>query len=304
MSDWGDQSGFSLVEMLVALLVALIVFGSAMSTLDLFQRDNRIDQLRNEAQDNARSAIDRLGLYLRNTASPSAGSSGALEVTGSYDLTFETVSTTQTFGGSNATNQMRTRYCLNTSNASNEILEQQIQTWTTATAPAIPSEASCPSSDSNWTKTFALVSKVTNKINGQTRPLFTYGPCGSSCTSNSQIKSVEVDLFLNPDTAHTHPGEIELKSGVFLRNSLAAPVASFTASFVNGQEVMNGSASSDPNGQTLSYQWYKDGMAIAGASNQTYTDSGPFTSGSSHTYKLTVTDNAGLSNSTSQTIFF
>jgi prepilin-type N-terminal cleavage/methylation domain-containing protein len=304
MRHVSDQRGFSLVEMLVSLLVALIVFGAAMSALDLFQRDNRWDQLRNEAQDNARSAVDRLGLYLRNTASPSAGSAGALEAAGPYDLTFQTVSSSQTFGGSNTTNQMRTRYCLNTSNSSNEILEQQIQTWTSSTAPAIPSESQCPSKDANWTKTYAVVSNITNEINGQNRQLFNYNPCGTSCSSTSSIKGVEVDLFLNPDTNNTHPGETELKSGIYFRNSLSPPVANFTDAFVSGQEVLNASSSTDPNGQSLTYQWSKDGTAISGATAQTYTDSGPFTSGTSHTYMLTVTNTGGLSNSYSKTISF
>ena len=104
MIRWGDQSGLTLVEMLVTLVISMVVFGAVLAALQVFQTDSRYDQLRNEAQDKARSAIDRMTGELRNVAAPSAGavSAGALEEAGSYNLVFETVSSAQVFGGQNA----------------------------------------------------------------------------------------------------------------------------------------------------------------------------------------------------------
>src|SRR5213080_2241540 len=226
MMRWEDQSGLTLVEMLVTLVISMVVFGAVLAALLVFQTDSRYDQLRNEAQDKARSAIDRVTGELRNVAAPSAGavSAGALEEAGSYNLVFQTVSSTQVFGGQNASNQLRVRYCLDASTPTNETLWRQTQTWTTSTAPAIPSTASCPSSA--WGSQTALVSNVTNEINGQNRPVLVYGP--APATELSQIRSVRVDLFINLNPSKKHPGETELSDGIYQRNILSPPVARFT----------------------------------------------------------------------------
>ena len=60
MRRYAGDAGITLVEMLVALAMTTLVFGAVLGALDVFQSDNRYNQLRNEAQDKARSAIDRL----------------------------------------------------------------------------------------------------------------------------------------------------------------------------------------------------------------------------------------------------
>jgi len=293
-----EQSGFALVEMVVSITLMLIVFGAVMGALEVFQRQSHNDQLRNEAQDNARTVIDRLSHELRNVASPSAGSAGALEKAGPYDLVFETVNPKTVFGGQNATNQMRVRYCLDASTPSNETLWREWQTWTSVAAPAMPDTSSCPGTA--WgTNTYAVVRNVTNLNGGLNRALFAYGPAGAATTA--QIRSVQVDLFVNPSPGN-QPGETELTSGIFLRNSLAPPVASFAVSQVNGSVQLNGSGSTDPNGQTLSYQWFVDGSATGGTTQQYQFQPGAFASGSTHTFMLTVTNTGGLSNSASQVV--
>src|SRR5438105_1963439 len=128
MRRWSDQSGLTLVEMLVTAILTVLVFGLVLTGLEVFQRNNRIDQLRNEAQDNARSAIDRLSQELRNVAAPSKGLAGALEEVAPYSVMFQTVSSSQVFGGENKANQMRVRYCLDASTATNETLWREAQT--------------------------------------------------------------------------------------------------------------------------------------------------------------------------------
>ena len=291
MMRWRDQSGLTLVEMLVTLVISMVVFGSVLGALQVFQTDSRYDQLRNEAQDRARSAIDRVTGELRNVAAPSAGavSAGALEEAGSYNLVFETVSSAQVFGGQNASNQLRVRYCLDASTPTKETLWRQTQTWTTSTAPAIPSTASCPSSA--WGSQTALVSNVTNEINGQNRPLLVYGP--APATELSRIRSIRVDLFINLNPSQKHPGETELSDGIYQRNVLSPPVARFTVVQQRAKAQLNASTSTDPNGQALSYQWFLDGSAISGATTQQY-ETGELTK-VSHTFMLKVTDSAGLS---------
>jgi PKD repeat protein len=81
-----------------------------------------------------------------------------------------------------------------------------------------------------------------------------------------------------------------------------APTASFTTSATTGYAPLavsfNGSGSSDPDGTIVSYQWnFGDGTTATGATvGKTYTTAGTYTA------VLTVTDNAGLTNSRSVVI--
>jgi len=296
MSFITEEGGFTLVEMLVGAVLSLIVFTGVLALLNVFLSNNVTDQLRNETQDNVRTAIDLISHDLRNVASPTPTTAGALEKANPYDLVFQTVDANQVYGGANAANQLRVRYCLDAGNASNETLWRQTQTWTTATAPAVPDTSTCPSTA--WPSKYALVVNVTNENYSQNRPLFTYAPLAE--TSTAQVNGVIVDLFVD-QRPNTHSLESELRTGIYMRNSNAPPQASFSVSQVNSQVVLNASLSADPNGQALSYQWSLDGSPISGATTQQY-NAGSFTPGSSHTFGLTVTDTGSLSTSASQTV--
>ena len=53
-------------------------------------------------------------------------------------------------------------------------------------------------------------------------------------------------------------------SSIFLRNQNEAPVADFTATAAGTRTViLNGSASTDPEGRTLAYDWFLGNGAIA-----------------------------------------
>ena len=75
-----------------------------------------------------------------------------------------------------------------------------------------------------------------------------------------QINSIHVDLYtdINPTKA---PLESHLTSGVFLRNQNQVPVASFTKALSGTTAiVLNGSASYDPESQSLRYVWWDNGV--------------------------------------------
>ncbi len=293
----------TLVEMLVGMTLSLILFGAVLGLLETFMRNNTLDQQRNEIQDRARGGISTMTRQLRNVAAASATSAGALEAAGPYDIIFQTVDANNTYVG-NPTNQERVRYCLSTSgngaSSSNEILYRQIQTWTSATAPAIPSTAACPGT--GWTTTYQVVNNLTNNVSGQSRPVFTYAPIGSM--RPAQINDVEVDLYLDPNPGHTDPGETELKTGIFLRNDFAQPIAQFYVTQPNGQVNLDASASSDPNGQALTYQWSLDGVVQSTTTQQWIagTDNTNFRPGQVHTFGLTVTSSGGLTATTTQQV--
>ena len=298
-----EEHGFTLVELLVAMALAMIVFGATLTAFDVFQTSNRFDLLRNEAQDNARNAIDRLARELRNVAAPKSEKElpGALEIAEPYSITFQTISSsTQPEKSKNATHAMRVRYCLNDSTPSNEILYRQAQTWETEVASTAPSATACPAE--GWTSTTQLVRYITNKNGGQSsRALFAFG----GVSEVSKIVTVEPTLYLNVNPSQSRPGETQLTSGITLRNANRQPVAAFTATEKNGHILLNASESTDPDGLALTYKWSEgtteEETPIASTSQQ-YETPTALESKSVHTFWLKVTDPGGLTASTKKTV--
>jgi prepilin-type N-terminal cleavage/methylation domain-containing protein len=303
MMHAAEEHGFTLVELLVAMALAMIVFGATLTAFDVFQTNNRFDLLRNETQDNARNAIDRLARELRNVAAPKSEKElpGALEIAEPYSITFQTISSSaQPEKSKNATNAMRVRYCLNDSTPNNEILYRQAQTWETEAAPTAPSATACPAE--GWTSTTQLVRYITNKNGGQSRTLFAFG----GVSEVSKIVTVEPTLYLNVNPSQPlHPGETQLTSGITLRNANRQPVAAFTATEKNGHILLNASESVDPDGLALTYKWsegtIEEENPIASTSQQ-YETPTALVSKSVHTFWLKVTDPGGLTASTKKTV--
>jgi hypothetical protein len=152
------------------------------------------------------------------------------------------------------------------------------QTWGTPTVPNPPSTpcdstqysaTTCPTS---WCSNTVYADHLTNEVNGQTRPLFSY------TSLNGVVNAVHTDVFINGVAATTsatssRASETELSSGVFLRNQAVPPAAAFTATAGVGYITLDGSASSDPGGQPLTYVWY-DGTTKLGASSGSGATSG------------------------------
>jgi prepilin-type N-terminal cleavage/methylation domain-containing protein len=312
-----DQRGFTLVELVVAMAISLIVMASAVTILTVILNDNRYDNMRDNAQADAQTMVDRLSRELRSASVPSAGGAGVFAQATSYDIAFQTVNVAPgTALQSNLANQIWVRYCL----GANNTLWRQSTTPQTTT-PAVPDTSACPSTSNAWVTAGSSpccveLKDVTNEIGGDTtRPLFTFGPSGWA--GISQISSVQVNLYVDKNPGH-QPGPTELTTGVYLRNELAAPTAKFTPILTANQQgadvMLNGSPSSDPNGQVLSYQWYKGvscptppsspptSGAISGATTQVY-DAGQFpASPPQQTFALAVTNSGGLTNCTSQSV--
>ena len=298
MSRLSREDGFTLVEMLVTVALSTLVFGATLTTLDVFQRQSSADQVRNETQSDARDAMDRLARDLRNVASPSSTTPGALEVAEKYEVVFETVDSSQVTP-ENPTNKMRVRYCLNTSTPSNEVLWRQIKRWGKTEAP-LPSSTACPDlTGGDWDSSTRLVTRVSNNVGGQERPLFKYGPTGA--TKATEITSVEPTLYLDYQPGH-RPGESQLTTSLGLRNQNRTPTASFTAIELGAARrvQLNASESVDPNGLALTYKWWQNGTELATTAQQY--ESAPFKEGTVVTFKLQVTNPGGLSATTERTL--
>lgn len=296
------EDAFTIVEVLVAMALALVVMGASMSAFDIFQTDQGYARRRNETQDAARTTMDRLARQLRNVIAPNVEEAGALEAVEAegYSLRFETIDTSSE-AETSATHVMRVRYCLEDSNPEDETLWEQTQQWTKAETPEVPTETNCPEQSEGkpaggWTTMRRVVEHVTNRIGTEQRRVFTY-----SSSELPQIITVKTDLYLNVDPRN-RPGESRLTSAVALRNANRKPVAKFNVTSENGSTRyrLNASESYDPGGLALTYKWWIDGEEQTSTSQIYQTElKEPKTV---YTIKLQVTNPGGLSETYEQEV--
>ena len=288
MTRLRDESGFTLPELMVAMVLTLIVMSAALTTLEQFTHMGKRSERRVDMQEQARNATRQMTRTLRNVAG-SSETSDVIERAEDFDLVFKMVDESGTAAGANAQHLKRVRYCVGTSSAARDKIYVQEQTWTDATAPAVPPASSCPST--TWDTSRVLTEDVTNR-SGTDRALWTYR------VADGQVAAVSISLFMDEDTSAA-PGETALTTGIFLRNQNRAPFASFTATPAGVHHVLlNASASYDPEGHPLDVSWTVGGDEIGSGVNL---DWDARYSGS-RTITLTVTDPAGMSDSVSQTV--
>lgn len=271
----------TLVELLVATSLLTVVLTATFHPLNAYERSASQNRAQNEAQGRARGTLDRMARELRNVA----GQTQFIDKATASDLVYQTMDPLTAPSGTNSTNLERVRYCLDSSTQS---LWRQTQTWTTATPPSVPSTTSCPSSE--WTTQAVTADKVTNGSRG----VFTY----NDNTDLTNITLIHVDIYI--DVSPTlRPPESLLSSGVYLRNQNKAPIASFTATASSNLHVLlNGSASSDAEGGSLTFKWL-DGATQIGT-GQTC-DCVALGSGN-RTIMLQVTDPSGITATASMTV--
>ena len=276
-----EEDGFTLVELLVGAMLMIIVMSASLGVLDNLRRLGARTDQRVELQDQARQASRELARVLRNVA-PSPESPAVIERADPYDLIFLAVDGPRA-SGSNVRNLKRVRYCLDESDPANARLLEQTQRWTTQTLPAMPASASCPSS--SWDSSRVVVDTLTNRAASPERALWSYEQ-----TATGQVTAVKVNLVLN-DEPETPSLEVALQTGIFLRNQNRAPTALFTAASAGVRHILlNGSTSSDPEGDPLEYLWFVNGTQVG--SGLIFDYAAP--AGGTYEVRLDVRDTSGL----------
>ncbi len=295
------QAGFTLIEVLLAMVLMLIVLGATLAVFNAMERGNRDNQNLNESQQQIRSAVDALAKRLRNLASPAAGgaavSAQPIERAQPQDLIFRSVNSAGPATTSNPQNLERYRYCLSPTGR----LNVQRQTWS-GTAPVTPPATACPGA--GWTETRVAAQSVVNS----TRPVFHYQVSPDPGTHSEQtsvlvgsfatIVALRSTLWVDPDLAH-RPSETSLSTRVFLRNQNRPPLAALDVKAAGNTLTLNASASDDPEGNPLLYQFFDNGTALKDAaavvippSNRAVAIYKP--AAGPHSLTVTVTDVGGL----------
>jgi type II secretory pathway pseudopilin PulG len=256
----GEQ-GVTLVELVVAMAISFVLLGATLTTFNQFNQNIHDNDTRNDSAELARRSLDVQARQLRNLAK--RVSSPVIDTIGPYDLIFQTADPSRTW----------VRYCLDTSTAPASTARGRLWTGELAVPSAAAGtpvtaqmRAACPGS--GWTTTRVVADYVSNRRNGLDRPLFSYTcTSGTTCTSSAatydQVVNISAQTLIDT-TPGVAPAELRVASGVYLRNQNQPPVAGFVASPSATRTVeLNAANSSDFEGRTLDYYWFKDTMPAA-----------------------------------------
>jgi prepilin-type N-terminal cleavage/methylation domain-containing protein len=283
------RSGFTLIELLVSMSLITVVVMATVTAFVSFNRNERVNRLQNESQDEARLTVERLSSQLRNLASPTDNVPESVEKATPYDIVFLTVDAIKPPDSANARNIKRVRYCVgDVVNGKASLIKQQ-QVWKVTNPPPSFSTTGCP--NASWGNSTAVAEDVVNTAQGTPVPIFTYSP---AATPLNGISAIGANLMVDWNPGES-PAASTLSSGAFLRNQNRAPTAACTATYAGtGRQVaLNGSGSQDPEGFNLkAYEWYADGGTTKVATGVVGVWNAP-TSGT-HTLKLHVLDQGGL----------
>jgi type II secretory pathway pseudopilin PulG len=250
--ELGQERGFTLIELLLAATLMIIVLGATLTTLEGFWKTNKTNNDQNDAQDIARTAIDRLAQQLRNLALPTPTSPNSIDIASSYDLVFKTAEPSR----------RRVRYCLKTDAPQSPgsgllFMQTQAGAGVGSADPPVPSTATCPgpTGSDGWTNATVVADHVVNRVSGKDRPVFYFNASAAHLSKITLLRS-EVLVDVDPNR---RPLESRISTGVYLRNQNQGPTASFSvASGGTGTRrfLLNGSGSTDPEGRLLRYTWF------------------------------------------------
>jgi prepilin-type N-terminal cleavage/methylation domain-containing protein len=288
MSARRGQEGFSLIELLIAMSLITFVVMATITAFVAFNRNERVNRLQNESQDEARLTMERLTSQLRNLASPKDRVPKSVEKAEPYDIVFLTVDAIKPVGSLNARNIKRVRYCVGPAVNGKSPLVRQQQVWQALDPDPPFSTSSCP--DASWNNNSVVVEDIVNTEQDTPVPAFSFTPGPAPL---DDITAIRADLVVDVNPGQS-PAAVDLTSGVFLRNQNRKPVAACTAKHANGLQIaLNGSGSEDPEGFNMkTYTWVADGDTTNPIDGVVALWTAP--SNGTHSFELTVEDQGGL----------
>jgi prepilin-type N-terminal cleavage/methylation domain-containing protein len=281
MSARGQQ-GFTLIEVMIAMVLMVIIFGATMTTWDMFQSRAAENMDRAEAMAQARQRVDSMSRDMRNLASPTPDAPNAVEKATATDIVFLSVDPNGPNAGTNVSNTRRIRFCLDDADPQHAVLRSMTQTWTTVTPPTAPPTTQC-TVVGQWSNGKVVAQNIVNTAQTPAVPVFTFDNAAS-------VRRIGITLMIDENPTGG-PRPQRLDSAVYLRNQNLAPVATFTAQRVAGRRILlDASASSDPENESLEYVWFDNGIKIDDVTGPTGVHEAPGTGASTRTIGLEVYD--------------
>lgn len=293
MTRLRSESGFTLTELMVAIVLATIVLGAVVTSFVTFLDGSARSDRRESSQDAARRVLDVIATDLRSGMATGQSGNQPIEDLRDYSVTYlEPVENAAV--QANPLGLQHVRYCLSISTTAPATLWRQTAPYNNSSKNTPPSSgtSTCPSSA--WTTQTPVAQNIVNQLLSPAVPFFT-----PVTDSSGSITDVQLQAYVNTDTTRDKP--VNLQTSVTLRNLNHKPTAAIAcAGASNGHVICDASGSTDPDGQTLTFSWQMDGGTLAETSYKL--DKSGLVSGSSHTFTVTVTDSGGLSASASQTV--
>ena len=293
MSRVTSERGFTLVELMVAIVMATIVLGAAVTAYVSFLTQSAKSDRRANSQDAARRAMDAITTQLRSAMATNQSGNQPIEDIRDYSITYLAPYPNAVMQG-NPLGLQHVRYCLSISTTASATLWRQTAPYNNSskTAPPASGTATCPSSA--YTTQVPVVQNLVNQLLTPAVPFFT-----PTTDSSGSVTDVGMRAYVNVDTSKDKA--VNLQSSVTLRNLNHRPTATISCNGAsNGHVICDASGSTDQDNQTLSFQWSVDGAVQTETSYRL--DKSGLVSGSTHTYSVTVTDTGGLTNSASATV--
>jgi prepilin-type N-terminal cleavage/methylation domain-containing protein len=257
VSARSDERGFTLIELMLVMTLALLLLGATLTSFTQFYRSERQSQTLNDSAQVARNAMDVAARQLRNLANqdPSQQTTTIARAL-PYDLVFQTSDPSRKW----------VRYCLDTSNGGGQgSSASRGMLWesetATAAAPSAGMMGSCPGT--GWVARSMVSDFVTNQDQSRTLPVFSYScapsapsSCPAGSADYSRITNIGAQLYVDPNPGRA-PAELRVVSSIYLRNQNEKPGADFGTTAVGTRSlILNASSSTDPEGRTLAYDWF------------------------------------------------